>query len=136
MRRIARTASKTAVLVMLVALATSSSGCLLFVAGAAAGAGIGTYAYINGELKTSESVKLDKAYDATLVAMKDLSYPVTEKQKDVLEGKIVARTAGDKKIQVNLKKTTDTVTEIRIRVGTFGDETLSRHILEKIKAHI
>ena len=121
--------------VALAALAVGASGCLLFVAGAAAGAGVGTYAYVSGELETSEAVKLSKAYNATLAAMKDLSYTVTEKQINALDGKVVARAAGDKRIQVTLKKTSDTVTRIDIRVGTFGDETLSRHILDKIKSH-
>jgi hypothetical protein len=37
---------------------------------------------------------------------------------------------------VKLEKQSDTVTEIRIRVGTFGDEALSRQILDKIKTHL
>ncbi len=44
-----------------------------------------------------------------------------------------ARGAGDKKIRVKVKKQSDTVTEIRIRVGMFGDESMSRQILDRIK---
>jgi hypothetical protein len=120
---------------MLAALGVAASGCVLFVAGAAAGAGVGTYAYVNGDLEASEAVQFDKAWNASLAAMKDLDYSVTAKQKNALEAKLAARGAGDKKVQVKLKKTSDTVTQINIRVGTFGDETLSRQILEKIKSH-
>jgi len=46
-----------------------TSGCLLFVAGAAASAGVGTYAYVSGELRSSEAVKLDKSWAAAQAAM-------------------------------------------------------------------
>ena len=120
---------------LLVALAAVTSGCLLFVAGAAAGAGVGTYAYVSGELQASEAVKLDKAWDATQAAMKDMSYTVTAKEKGGLEASLTARGPGDQKVQIHLVKQSDTVTKIGIRVGTFGDETLSRQILDKIKSH-
>jgi len=86
-------------------------------------------------LKETEGVAYDKAYDATLAAMNDMQYAVVDKSKDGVTAKILARTGGDKKIQVTLNKQSATVTEIRIRVGTFGDESLSRQILDKIKSH-
>jgi Protein of unknown function (DUF3568) len=49
---------------------------------------------------------------------------------------LTARNASDKRIVVHLKKMSDTVTEIRVRVGTFGDEALSRVILDKINQHL
>ena len=127
--------SKMLLVALLAVVAGLGSGCLLFVAGAAAGAGVGTYAYVSGELKATEGVKLDKAWDASLAAMTDLKYSVTEKQKTGLEGKLTARASGDKKIQIHLEKKSDTVTEFGIRVGTFGDETLSRQIMATIKGH-
>lgn len=104
-------------------------------AGAAAGAGVGTYAYVNGELCSTEAVKLDKAWDAAQAGVKELGYNAVEKHNDAPEAKLTARDAGDKKVQVRLIKQSDTVTEIRIRVGTFGDETPWRQILEKINSH-
>ena len=68
--------------------------------------------------------------------MKDLEYPVTSQAKDALSAELTARNASDKKIMVKLKKISDTTTEVRIRVGTFGDESLSRVVLEKIKKHL
>jgi len=119
------------------AVATAlGSGCALFVGAAVGGAaGVGTYAYINGELQSSEAVTLNKAWDASLAAMKDLGYTVAEKQKDSQQAQLTALGPGDKKTQVSLKRKSDTVTQMGIRVGTFGDETLSRQILAKIKSH-
>lgn len=118
-------AAGTAVLLAL------TTGCVAVAVGAAAGAG--TYAYIKGELKSTESASLERTWSATQGAMKDLQFVVTSQKKDALEAELIARNASDKKITVSLKKISDTATEVRIRVGSFGDESLSRVILEKIK---
>jgi hypothetical protein len=65
--------------------------------------------------------------------MDSLGFTVTSKEKDAISGELIARGASDKKITVKLKKQTEEVTEIRIRIGTFGDESMSRQILEEIK---
>ncbi len=123
-------------MVLAAALLAVGGGCaVLLVGGAVAAAGVGTYAYVNGELQGDEAVSLDKAYIASLAAMKDLEFPITSKSKDALQAEVLARNSADKKIQVKLKLVSDGTTEIRIRVGTFGDENLSRLILNKIKSH-
>jgi len=121
--------SLTAVMILLSLLL--SSGCAALVVGGAAGAG--AVAYIRGELKSIEDVSLDQAFSAARQAMSDLELAVTSSEKDAFNGELIARGAGDKKIVVKLKKQSDAVTEIKIRVGTFGDEAMSRKILESIK---
>jgi len=41
-----------------------------------------------------------------------------------------------KKIRIALKKIADNSTELRIRVGVFGDEAKSRQILQTIKQRL
>jgi hypothetical protein len=113
----------------------TGSGCALFVVGAAAGAGAAGYAYVNGEMKSTESVPLDQAWSATLAAAKDLEFPIISQSKDAAEAQLTVRNASDDKIVINLKAVSDKATEFRIRVGTFGDKTLSDHILDKIRQH-
>jgi hypothetical protein len=112
------------------------NGCLLFVAGGAAAAGAGTVLYVNGELKDTEPASLDPVHAAALAGLHDMQYVVVNDTKDINNANILARTANDTKIQIQIIKQSASVTEIRIRVGTFGDESLSRQILEKIKAHL
>jgi hypothetical protein len=134
--KIENTMKTKIILVMsLAAVLTLGGGCALFVVGAAAGAGAGTYAYVNGELKETEGVTFDTAYNATLAALSDLQYAVVSKPKDTAAATITARTATDKKVVVVLTKQSATTTEIRVRVGIFGDESLSRVVLDKIKSH-
>jgi hypothetical protein len=128
--------TKLMITVLTVSLLAFVSGCALFVVGAAAGAGAGGYAWINGEIKTTEGASLDRTWNATLAAMKDLEFPVTDQAKDALEANLTARNASNTNISIKLKNLSSTSTEIRIRVGTFGDENLSRTILNKINSHL
>jgi hypothetical protein len=128
--------NKWLMVILLAGVVMFGGGCALFLIGGAAAAGVGGYAYVNGESKEIEGVAYDKVYDATLAAMSDLQYAVVSKDKDAINAKIIARTSGDTKIEVKLEKQSATVTEIHIRVGTFGDEALSRQILDKIKTHL
>jgi hypothetical protein len=113
-----------------------ATGCAVVAVGAAAGAGAAGYAYVSGVLISTESASLDRTWNATLAAMKELEFPVTSQRKDALQASLVARNAYDKKISIRLKKVAEQSTEVRIRVGTFGDETASRAILEKIKKRL
>ena len=105
-----------------------------FVAGGAAGAG--TVAYIGGQLSVVEEVGLDRAYRASQSALQELEFKIVKDQKDAFSAFLEASGATSKKITVNLKRQTDRLTEIKIRVGVFGGEAVSRKIHEKIKLRL
>ena len=114
-----------------------SSGCAaLFVGGVAAGAGAGAVYYTRGELSSVQSAALDRTFQATHDAMQDLKFTETSSRVDAVEGVVEARTAMDRKIKVVLKRVSDTGTEVRIRVDTFGDEAISRQIMDRIHAKL
>jgi len=108
-------------------------GCMLAVVGVGAA---GTIAYIRGDLEAVESESLDAVYEATLAALKELELTVTEKPKDALEARIVVRDSQDRKITIKLTNTAEKTTKLSIRVGTFGSETRSRLIYQKIREHL
>jgi Protein of unknown function (DUF3568) len=118
----------------LFAVMLAASGCVALLVGGAAGAGGAAYVY--GELKELEPASLEKTWSAAQAAVGDLQFAVNSMSKDALEGKLVAKTADDRTITVHFKKTSDSSTEVRIRVGTFGDEALSRTLLEKLRSHL
>lgn len=120
------------VCVMGAALAVGAAGgCLAVAAGAAAG--IGVYAYSNGELVDTENVSLDRAYVATQTAMKALEFRITDQAKDALNARVNADTSDKTGVRVKLTNKGDTATEFRVRVGVFGDEAKSRLIMDQIK---
>jgi hypothetical protein len=67
---------------------------------------------------------------------KDMGFIGTSYKKDAVSDKVGALTTDKKRIQIILDKTTDNLTRIEIRVGTFGDESLSRLILEHIRKRL
>ena len=110
------------------------SGCSSVTVGGTAGAG--TYTYSGGNMRGNENTTLDKAWSATQAAMKDLEFTVQTLQKDALQARLIAHTALDKKIEINLTKISENLTEIKIRTGTFGDQTLSYTIIQSIEKRL
>lgn len=106
------------------------SGCLVV----AAGAGAGAVAYVRGELEANLTHDYDKVVDSARGAIKNLEFAKVSENKDALKAVLVARTAMDKKIEITISNSGKKLTNIKIRVGVFGDEQLSMSILDKIKA--
>lgn len=119
---------------ILLPLAIFTGGCALFVVGAAAGAGAGTVMWVRGEIKSTEAVPFVRASRAAEAGLKDMGYAIVGKTDDAATSKTTARTPADQKVVVTVIKMSSEVSEIHVRVGTWGDEALSRQILEKIKS--
>lgn len=112
-------------------MALSGGGCLALAVGAAAGAG--TVAYVKGELQVVEDIPLDRAWTAAQATIEELQFNKTAERKDALQGRITAERADGSNVTIRLDSRNETQTRIRIRVGTFGDEAVSRTILDGIK---
>ena len=116
--------------VLLAVSLASLSGCIL----AAAGAGAGAVAYARGDLDTNLNYDYNKVVDSARNTIKDLEFAKVSENKDALKAILVARTALDKKVEITITNSGKKLTNIKIRVGLFGDEALSMSILDKIKA--
>ncbi len=124
-------------ILLLLASPVVLTGCLAAAAvGAGAAAGAGTIAYISGELKSTEGYQFATVWAATVKAVDQLEFIVINKVNDAISGQYECVTADNKKVHINVNRIGDNITEIKIRVGTFGDETLSRYILSKIQSNI
>jgi hypothetical protein len=110
-----------------------TSGCFLVAAGAA---GAGTVAYVRGELDSP----IDAGYDSTIRAadraIEQLQFAKVGETKDGISDTIKARTGGDKKVEIIVTRIGDSLSKVQIRIGFFGDEFISRTILDKIKADL
>lgn len=111
------------------------NGCGLFLVGTGVVIGAGTVAYVQGELRTGDSVPFDRAWTATTLAVDELKLITINSQRDELGGHVLARNSADQKITIKLRRQSDKVTEFYIRVGPVGDELLSRQIYDRIKSH-
>ncbi len=108
-------------------------GCVVAAVG---GGAAGTVAYIRGDLEAVEAKDIGTVYKATEKALEELGLVVSKKTKDALSAKIIARDAQDKKITIKLNATTEEMTKLSIRIGTFGSETKSRLIYQKIRDNL
>jgi len=109
------------------------SGCLLVAAGAAGVAGV---AYVKGEMKDTVPARPAQVVDGGVKALEQLGIVKVSSESSVLEGEVIGRTAGDERVRIGVKSKDEKISEISIRVGTYGDKALSRQILDKIKANL
>ncbi len=94
------------------------------------------YSQVVGELEAIEQATLDQSWDASLTAMERLGFVVSQRDRSDVEARILAHTQGGREVRIRLSKDTTMLSRIRIRVGTFGDEALSRLILDRIETHL
>lgn len=113
-----------------VGCALFSTGCVALAVGAAAG---GTVAYVSGALNVTYDRSLEPVYAACLAAVNDLGFVLVSDRGDRTGGEIIARTARDERIRIEMVPVADTATKVSIRVGTFGDEALSNRIQQAIR---
>ena len=109
------------------------TGCFMLAAGAA---GAGTVAYIRGELDAPLDGSLDAADRAANRAVEQLQFAKVGETKDALKVTLTARTGDDKKVEIILSRTDERLSKVQIRVGIFGDEAISRAVLDHIKGNL
>jgi len=99
---------------------------------AAAAVGAGTYYYIKGDLKRNYEAPMDKTWEATIKAVEALKLTVESQNHDALTGVIKGKMADEKSFEINLKRIGENLTEVGVRIGTFGDRERSEAIHNKI----
>ncbi|MBL9167333.1 MAG: DUF3568 family protein [Verrucomicrobiales bacterium] len=127
-------------LTVLLAAMSCVQGCaVLLVGGAAAGVAYGTIKYSNNTLETTHNVSLDRVWTAATAALKDLQLPVNSSKKDGSAGVLQSKNAQGQPVTVQAIRKTDTVTDVRITVGTFDsaeNRTKAQQIHDKLKARL
>ena len=99
----------------------------------AAGAGAATYAYVDGEVVANLDAPVEKVAAAAKLAFEDMKAIVFENQPNGPEAKVYARTTGDRRIEVLIKRLTDKASKVSVRVDNFGNETISRDVINRIE---
>lgn len=111
--------------------AAGLTGCVAVVAAGAAGTGVAWY---RGRLEANLDQNIEAVFAASQKALNQLEFANISNKKSAVDAQLASRTALDKKVEITLQKDTDRSTKGMIRVGVFGDETLSMSIMDKIKA--
>jgi Protein of unknown function (DUF3568) len=109
-------------------------GCAAAVVGGAAGAG--AVLYSKGELKSTENAPIDQVFSAAEEALNSMNLSVVSKDKDALKAKLLAKMENGDNIDIKLEQKPNNLTEMKIRVGAFGNEDQARLIQEKIRQRL
>lgn len=109
------------------------SGCAALAAGAAGGTGI---AFLMGDLEATVRAEPPEIATAAEAAIAELDLIRISSTSTQIDAEIVGRTATDKSILIRARRETDGISKLTIRVGTFGDEDLSRVMLDAIKKRL
>ena len=96
----------------------------------------GLVTFEGNELIIAERLPFERVWRATesaLGSLNDLQLIPVKKEMDGLGALVEARGAGDKRIRIKLRPTDAKMTEIRIKVGTAGDQGYSQQLYESIR---
>ncbi len=128
----------TTLLVMPILFVVTSCAIPPLVVGGAAGAaaGAGGYAWYKGELTRNFEKPMETLYAATLNAVKDMGLSVNKKSKGPFEAIVKTTLANGKNVNIKIKKLSSKSSEVTIRIGTFGDEQKSSHIMRQIEKRL
>ena len=118
---------------MLASASIVSSGCVAVVAGGAAAGGT---AYVMGELKVDADATPAQIRSAIERAGKDMNLRRISGSGDELAGKYTYRTAADEKVTIRYEAKTENYAELAIRVGAFGDRSMSVRINDAIQRRL
>ncbi|MGD9083068.1 MAG: DUF3568 family protein [Desulfobacterales bacterium] len=93
-------------------------GCAAFLAGT--GVGVGTYTYINGELKTSYHAEFDETNRACSDVLNSLEMEITKETSDNIKATIKAKQSDGTPVTIKTVKITPGTTEVSVRSGIVG----------------
>jgi hypothetical protein len=109
---------------------------LAVIGAAAAAVGTGAYFYVKGDLKRNYEASIDKTWQAAVKSVEDLGLSTESKENDAFTGVIKGKMADGKSFTVSVKRLGENLTEVGIRIGTFGNREISETIHNKILSNL
>lgn len=89
-----------------------------------------------GVLRATLEGTVPDVVNATNATLEDLELTAVENTVDKLKGKITARMAVGTKVTIGLEAVGTGSTAVRIKVGTFGDRSISMQIFRNIEKRL
>jgi len=119
-------------IIVLLAMVFSLSGCVAAWLAVGAGAGIGTYKYIEGSLSREYPLAYSRAWDATNSALANQQISISNSMDEGVKGDIDAVRKDGTKVVVKLEDRGQSVTTISVRVGMLGNRSDAEKIHDEI----
>ncbi len=103
---------------------------------AAAAVGTSAYFYVKGDLKRNYEAPIDKTWQAAVKSVEDLGLSTESNQNDAFNGVIKGKMADGKSFTITVKQLGENLTEVGVRIGTFGNREISESIHDKILSNL
>ncbi len=110
-----------------------TSGCAAMVAAGAVGTGVYWH---RGELTATYNASVPDVISAAEASLDEMNITLVSKESDEYEGRIVGRTAGDTRVRISADRKAERVTDVAIRIGTFGDQDRSVDLHNRIRERL
>ena len=104
--------------------------------GATAAVGTGAYIYAQGNLKRNYEASMDDTWKAAIQSVKDLNLTIESQKQDESIGVSKGKMTAGQSFTINLKRLDENLTEVGVRVGTFGDRKRSEAFHDRIFSHL
>ena len=114
-----------------------STGCIALVVGA--GAGAGTFAYVNGQLSRTYQANYQTTYDVCKGILEDMKQPVLEEKTDGTQTTIRSERIDKTPMMITVKIIDPEWTEVSVRTGHIGvwkkeiSEQFHKFVAERIE---
>ena len=114
-----------------------SSGCIALVIGA--GAGAGTFAYVNGKLSRTYQANYETTYAVCKGILEDLKQPILEEKTDGTQTTIRSQRADETPMTITVRIIDPEWTEVSVRTGHIGvwkreiSEQFHEFVVERIR---
>jgi hypothetical protein len=123
---------KTMLVILSGMLMLNLTGCFLFVAGVAGGAG--TSVWLSGKLTQEFHATFQSTIDATKSALQSLNYPLVKETYDENIAQIKSTYSDGREIWIDIHHVTDYSTKVDVRVGGVNpDKEAAGLVLKKIQ---
>jgi Protein of unknown function (DUF3568) len=92
----------------------------------------GKVTWVLGALETRIEASVHDVHDAAEEVLGDMGLRIESSAATIVDARIVARTAQDKKLVIEVEGLQDKTCALSIKGGTFGDKELSQQVYERI----
>jgi hypothetical protein len=89
-----------------------------------------------GSYSTNIAAAPDKVTTAAQKACEDLKLANINSTGTTVDGKVTAQTAQGQDVTIDIAQAGDQVSSVTIRVGTTGDQAVSKELADHIKSHL
>jgi hypothetical protein len=111
----------------------TQSGCLVAAAAAGTGAAV---VYSKGDKDFTADATVAQCMSAAASTMQDLKYNIEKNESSASDGEIFARSATDRSVKIHVTYLADKSTRVNIKVGTWGDETITQQIWDTMRTYL